>query len=77
MKLRAPALIVFGGLPGTGKTTVARELTQRLAATYLRIDTIEQTLRSAGLAVGVMDTPSRTLLPLKISSFAAPSLPIA
>lgn len=54
MKLRAPALIVFGGLPGTGKTTVARELTQRLAATYLRIDTIEQTLRSAGLAVGVM-----------------------
>lgn len=54
MELRPPALIVFGGLPGTGKTTVARELTQRLAATYLRIDTIEQTLRSAGFAVGVM-----------------------
>ena len=48
----APLLIVFGGLPGTGKTTVARELTRRLAASYLRIDTIEQRLREAGLAVG-------------------------
>ncbi|RXT46655.1 kinase [Bradyrhizobium betae] len=45
-------LIVFGGLPGTGKTTIARELTVRLAATYLRIDSIEQTLRDADLAVG-------------------------
>jgi predicted kinase len=44
-------LIVFGGLPGTGKTTIARELTRRLAASYLRIDTIEQRLREAGLAV--------------------------
>ena len=47
-----PLLIVFGGLPGTGKTTIARELTRRLAATYLRIDAIEQSLREAGLAVG-------------------------
>jgi len=47
-----PLLIVFGGLPGTGKTTIARELTQRLTATYLRIDTIEQRLRDEGLAVG-------------------------
>lgn len=48
---RPSALIVFGGLPGTGKTTIARELTVRLAATYLRIDAIEQTLREAGFAV--------------------------
>jgi predicted kinase len=54
MKSRAPALIVFGGLPGTGKTTVSRELTRRLAATYLRIDAIEQTLRAAGHTVGAM-----------------------
>ena len=47
----SPLLIVFGGLPGTGKTTIARELTRRLAASYLRIDTIEQRLREAGLAV--------------------------
>ncbi|MCK1410272.1 AAA family ATPase [Bradyrhizobium sp. 76] len=51
---RPPALIVFGGLPGTGKTTVFRELTRRLAATYLRIDAVEQTLRTAGHRVGAM-----------------------
>jgi predicted kinase len=41
-------LIVFAGLPGTGKTSVARGLAQQLRATYLRIDTIEQALRSSG-----------------------------
>src|SRR5688572_31093835 len=40
-------LVVFGGLPGTGKTTLARQVADRLAATYLRIDTIEQALRSS------------------------------
>jgi predicted kinase len=47
-----PLLIVFGGLPATGKTTLARGLARRLAATHLRIDTIEQSLKAAGLAVG-------------------------
>lgn len=41
-------LIVFGGLPGAGKTTIARALSRRLGAAYLRIDTIEQALRSSG-----------------------------
>ena len=44
-------LVVFGGLPGTGKTTLARQVADRLGATYLRIDTIEQALRSS-LALG-------------------------
>jgi predicted kinase len=48
------ALVVFGGLPGTGKTTLSRELARRHAATHLRIDTIEQALRSAGHTVGPM-----------------------
>src|ERR1700677_2290050 len=40
-----PMLIIFGGLPATGKTTIARELARQLGATYLRIDTIEQAIR--------------------------------
>jgi predicted kinase len=40
-----PMLIIFGGLPATGKTTIARDLATQLGATYLRIDTIERVLR--------------------------------
>lgn len=43
-----PMLIVFSGLPGTGKTTISRELARSMRATYLRVDTIEQALRSCG-----------------------------
>ena len=42
-------LIIFGGLPGTGKTTIAKILAQKLKAIYLRIDTIEQALVEAGI----------------------------
>jgi predicted kinase len=42
-------LIVFGGLPGTGKTAVAKGLAQKLDAVYLRVDTIEQALRSSAV----------------------------
>jgi predicted kinase len=41
-------LIAFSGLPGTGKTSIARELARRLRAAYLRVDTVEQALRSCG-----------------------------
>jgi|SRR5579872_2209289 len=41
-------LIVLGGLPATGKTTIARQLSRRIRGTHLRIDTIEQALRSSG-----------------------------
>ncbi len=43
-----PLLIVFSGLPGTGKTTVSKALAAKLHAVYLRIDTIEQAMKSAG-----------------------------
>lgn len=39
-----PTLYVFSGLPGTGKSTLAMRLAKRLAAAYLRIDTVEQAL---------------------------------
>jgi predicted kinase len=44
-------LIVFGGLPGTGKTTIAREVARSTGAVYLRIDSIEQPLFAAGWPV--------------------------
>ena len=42
-------LIAFGGLPGTGKTTIAREVAHEANAVYLRIDSIEQAIRPSGL----------------------------
>jgi predicted kinase len=37
-------LIIFGGRPGTGKTTLSRALAQQLGAVHVRIDTIEQAI---------------------------------
>jgi predicted kinase len=45
-------LIIFGGLPGTGKTTIARSLARALKAVHLRVDTIEQALRNSGTLKG-------------------------
>jgi predicted kinase len=42
-------LVIFSGLPGTGKTTIAMSLARRLGAVYLRADTIEQAMREWGL----------------------------
>ena len=46
------ALVVFSGLPGVGKTTLARQVAQSLGATYLRIDTIEVAVARSGLEAG-------------------------
>lgn len=40
-------LVVFAGLPGSGKTTLARPLSKSLKAVYVRIDSIENAIRSA------------------------------
>ena len=45
-------LIIFGGLPGTGKTTLARALSKRLKGVYLRMDTIEQALKPENMPIG-------------------------
>jgi predicted kinase len=43
--MKRGTLIIFSGLPGCGKSTLATSLSSTLSATYLRIDTIEQGLR--------------------------------
>lgn len=40
-------LVVFAGLPGSGKTTLARRLSEALGAAYIRIDSIEHAIRTA------------------------------
>jgi predicted kinase len=44
-------LIILSGLPGTGKSTIARELARRLKGMYLRADTIAQALISADVPI--------------------------
>lgn len=46
----ANVLIILGGLPGAGKTTIARELARRIGAVHLRIDSIEQAILRSTLA---------------------------
>ncbi|MFE5683837.1 AAA family ATPase [Streptomyces sp. NPDC056512] len=64
-------LIVIGGLPGTGKSTLARLLAARIGAVHLRIDTIEQAIVRSGLAkrpLGPSATRSDTPCPRSTSS---------
>ena len=42
-------LIIFGGLPATGKTIIARELARQLGAVHVRIDSIEQAIWDSGV----------------------------
>ena len=48
-------LIILAGLPGTGKTTIARELARQLGAVHVRIDSIEQAVRESGVVVASLD----------------------
>lgn len=45
-------LVILGGLPGSGKSTVAQALARRIGACYLRVDTIEQAITFSALANG-------------------------
>jgi predicted kinase len=48
-------LIIFGGLPGVGKTAIAAELARVIDALYLRIDSIEQAIRASGVVSRPLD----------------------
>ncbi len=43
--MNKPTLYIFSGLPGTGKSVLAQELSKATGFIYLRIDTVEQALR--------------------------------
>jgi predicted kinase len=52
-------LVILGGLPGVGKTSLARELALATGATHLRIDTIEQALRDTAVLGDLADVGYR------------------
>ncbi|MBI3275234.1 MAG: AAA family ATPase [Methylocystis sp.] len=47
--------IVLGGLPGTGKSTIARTLAREVGALWLRVDSIEQGIRESRVVLGSLD----------------------
>ncbi|QZH67766.1 AAA family ATPase [Mycolicibacterium farcinogenes] len=44
-----PVLIALSGLPGVGKTTVARQVSAEIGAVHVRIDTIEAAMTRSGI----------------------------
>lgn len=48
-----PVLMVVSGRPGTGKTTLAKEVCRRWKACYLRVDAAETALNRTGIEVGI------------------------
>ena len=48
-------LIIFSGLPGTGKSTIAAALAKKLSAVYLRVDSLETALVRSGLVADQWD----------------------
>jgi predicted kinase len=43
-------LIVLAGLPGSGKSTIARGVARRIGAVWLRVDSMDQAIWSSGTA---------------------------
>jgi predicted kinase len=48
-------LIILSGLPGVGKTSIARAVALELGGVHIRIDALEQAIRASGRHTGPMD----------------------
>jgi predicted kinase len=48
-------LVVLGGLPGVGKTSIARGFAKAASAVHVRIDSIEQAIHESGVTVVSLD----------------------
>lgn len=62
-------LYILSGLPGSGKSTLAKDLAKKLKAQWLRIDSIEQTLKDQGFK-GFYDTGYRVAFALAKDNLA-------
>lgn len=59
MQIGTPTLIILGGLPGAGKTTLGRTLARKIGAVHIRIDTIEHAIRASGVVNDLEDVGYR------------------
>ncbi len=60
-------LIILGGLPGTGKTTIARELARQLGAVHVCIDSIEEAILDSGVLGSPIGPPISSPIRLPIN----------
>ena len=51
IEMKKPLFIILGGLPGVGKTTLAKKLAMHFGATFIRIDSIEQSILNSSLDI--------------------------
>jgi predicted kinase len=54
-------LIILSGLPGVGKTTIARELARQMEAVHVRIDSIEAAILQSPIAQRSLDDRGYTV----------------
>jgi adenylylsulfate kinase-like enzyme len=62
MKKIDPLLIVFSGLSGAGKTTIAKAFAAKNSAVYVRVDEIEHALKQLSISRDIGPAATASLL---------------